>query len=85
LRADVAFADLSLLLIRMARPLPGPFPAALEAALAHRHLDILLDGLGMPHARAGAALQGPALSLEDLRALAPPRRRDGGGESTPDA
>lgn len=69
LRADVAFGDTGLLLIRLNRPLPGPFPRSLDQAIAHRHLDLLLAGL---HANGGqpGPLTGPALSLEDLRAIA---------------
>jgi AcrR family transcriptional regulator len=68
LRPDAAFADTGLLLVRLSRPLPGPFPRSLDDALAHRHLQLALDGL-----RAGAhadPLPGPALSLDDLRGVA---------------
>lgn len=70
LRADVAYGDTGLLLIRLNRPLPAPFPRELDQAIAHRHLDLLIAGLradGPPP----APLPGPALSLEDLRAIAP--------------
>src|SRR5579884_3528467 len=49
LRPDVGFGDISLLLIRLARPLPGPFPRALSDHLAHRHLALVLDGLRADH------------------------------------
>jgi hypothetical protein len=70
LRPDVTFADIGLLLIRLSRPLPGPFPHALDQRLAHRHLELVLAGL-----RAGPAglmtepLPGPRLTLEGLRHL----------------
>ena len=64
LRADVAFADISLLLVRLTRPLPGGIPATLDNDLAHRHLDIVLDGL---QARQNRPLRGPALNLAELR------------------
>ena len=69
LRPDVAFADIALLLIRMSRPLPGPFSHALENDLAHRHLDLLLDGLLTGRDRAAAPLSGPTMTLGDLQAL----------------
>ncbi len=81
LRPDVAFGDIGLLLIRLGRPLPGPFPPALDDALAHRHLALALDGLRATAAREGASLPGPALTLEDLRALAP----DAGSVAQPPA
>ena len=71
LRADVASGDVGMLLVRLARPLPGAFSAALNRRLAHRHLDLLLDGLRAP----GAGLPGPALSLDDLAALPTPNGR----------
>jgi AcrR family transcriptional regulator len=45
LAADVTVSDVALLLVRLARPLPGPMPPAAELALAHRHVDLLLAGL----------------------------------------
>jgi AcrR family transcriptional regulator len=71
LRPDVAFADVGLLITRLAQPLPGPIPRALSDRLAHRHLDLLLDGLrATDHNRSVASLPGPAMTLADLRALA---------------
>ncbi len=67
LRPDVAFEDTGLLLIRLSRPLPGPFPRDLDDALAHRHLDILIDGLRASADRPAGSLSGPAITLEDLR------------------
>jgi AcrR family transcriptional regulator len=64
LRTDAAFGDFGLLLVRLSRPLPGP-ARELGDALAHRHLQLALDGLRVgPHAE---PLPGPALSLADLR------------------
>lgn len=71
LRPDVTFGDVALLLVRLARPLPGPIPRALDARLAHRHLDLLLDGLLSRHDRPADALPGPAMTLADLQALSP--------------
>jgi len=66
MRADVTFADIGVLLVRLSRPLPGKFPRELDLKLAHRSLALVLAGLA---ARPGAAeLPGPGLSLEELRA-----------------
>lgn len=67
LRPEVAFGDIGLLLIRLSRPLPGPFPRALDDALARRHLNLFIDGLRA----AGGPLPGPAVTLEDLRSMFP--------------
>jgi AcrR family transcriptional regulator len=69
LRPEVAFGDIGLLLVRLSRPLPGPFPRGLDARLAHRHLDLLLDGLRGGGDHPAGALPGPALTLGDLRAI----------------
>ena len=69
LRRDVAFGDIGMLLIRLSRPLPGQFAAALDTQLAHRHLDLVLHGLQSAGTTANPALRGPALTLEDLRGL----------------
>lgn len=64
----VTSADIGLLLVRLARPLPGPVPAELNAQLGHRHLDLLINGLrpaGVDRTAAG----GPALTFDDLHAL----------------
>ncbi len=71
LRPDVAFGDIGPLLVRLSRPLPGPIPPRLDAELAHRELDLLLDGLRAdPGHRPPGGLSGTVLSLADLRALA---------------
>ena len=77
LRSDVTFADIGLLLVRLARPLPGPIPRELDNRLAHRHLELLLDGLRADRAELAAPLPEPALTLADL--LAAGARRDGDG------
>ena len=68
LRPDATFADVGQLLVRLARPLPGPIPRELDNRLAHRHLELLLDGLRAGRAGPSAPLPGPALSLAELRA-----------------
>ena len=85
LRADVTAGDIGMLIVRMTRPLPGPFPAEMNNGLSHRHLALLIDGL-RPAAREPAArepaarepvarepvLPGPALSMADLRGMPTP-------------
>lgn len=70
LRSDVTFGDIGLLLIRLSRPLPGPFPRALDDTLAHRHLELLLDGLRADAGRT-ETLPGPAMTLADLQRVFP--------------
>lgn len=66
LRPDVTFADIGVLLGRLARPVPGPIPRHLDNRLAHRHLELLLDGLRADPAAPASPLPGPALTLADL-------------------
>lgn len=44
-RADLSERDVVFAMIRFARPLAVGLPAAEERALAHRHLDVYIDGL----------------------------------------
>src|ERR671914_2873786 len=69
LRPDVTFADIGFLLVRLARPLPGPIPRDLNNRLAHRHLELLLDGLRTGCAEPAAPLPEPALTLADLQGV----------------
>jgi len=69
LRPDATFADVGLLLVRLARPLPGPIPREVDGRLAHRHLALLLDGLRVDRSGPAGPLPEPALSLADLRAM----------------
>jgi AcrR family transcriptional regulator len=73
LRPDATSGDVGMLLVRLSRPLSGPFPPSVNHQLAHRHLELLLDGL-RPPASPGAPLPGPAMTFEDLAAMAPPDR-----------
>jgi AcrR family transcriptional regulator len=68
LPAEVTFGDIGTLLVRLSRPLPGPVPAELNTALAHRHLELLVEGL-RPSADRRPVADGPALSRGDLRAI----------------
>jgi AcrR family transcriptional regulator len=42
---DVTFADIGMMLVRIARPLPGPLTPDTKHALARRHLDLFIRGL----------------------------------------
>ena len=76
LRRDVTFADVGLLIVRMSRPLPGPFPRDVNDSLGHRHLDLVVAGLRSGASPKGKAeIGGPALSLDDLQRLSSRSRR----------
>jgi AcrR family transcriptional regulator len=62
LRSDVGAGDLGLMVIRLSRPLPGTFARTFDDDLAHRQLDILLDGL-----RAGGGPDRDAMTIDDVR------------------
>jgi AcrR family transcriptional regulator len=65
LMKDVTFADVGMMLVRIARPLPGPMPAELKHDLARRHLELFIRGL-----RGGTGdLAGPELSRADLASM----------------
>lgn len=68
LRPDVTHGDIGMLLVRLSRPLPGPLPRELTEDLAHRHLDLLIDGLRVTAGRA-QALGGPSLTFDDMRSI----------------
>jgi AcrR family transcriptional regulator len=68
LRKDVTSADIGLLTVRLSRPLPGGFPREQNDKLAHRHLDLLVEGL-RPRPGRPVAITGPALTMRDLQRL----------------
>jgi AcrR family transcriptional regulator len=78
LAADVTFGDIGTLLVRLSRPLPGSIPADVDEQLAHRHLDLVIDGLRPAPGRRVPG--GPRLERRDLRSFPRPARadRDGG-------
>ena len=65
---DVTFADVGMMLVRIARPLPGPMPAELKHDLARRHLELFIRGLRGDD----GDLDGPELSRTDLAEMAHP-------------
>ncbi|MCU1658847.1 MAG: hypothetical protein JWO57_3503 [Pseudonocardiales bacterium] len=65
---DVTFGDVGTLLVRLSRPMPGPFTEELDNRLAHRHVDLLIEGL-RPSVDRHDVLEGPALSHADLQAI----------------
>jgi AcrR family transcriptional regulator len=67
LAPDITFADIGTLLVRLARPLPGPVPPEVNDRLAHRHLDLLIEGLRY---RTGHRVPGgPGMERADLLAF----------------
>jgi AcrR family transcriptional regulator len=71
LRADVTSGDIGMLTVRLSRPLSGGFSPEVNHRLSHRHLSLVIDGLRAT-ARQPAELDGPALTLSDLRQLPQP-------------
>ncbi|MGY0058152.1 TetR/AcrR family transcriptional regulator [Streptomyces sp. LZ34] len=69
IRPDVVFGDIALMIIRLSRPLPGGVIPD-DEALAHRHLDVYIDGLRPTgSARPNARLPGPALDAAAVKRL----------------
>ena len=63
LRPDIAIGDLMVALTQLTRPLPGTGCVDIDR-FAHRHLELLLDGLRTPQR---SVLPGCAATLENLR------------------
>jgi AcrR family transcriptional regulator len=66
LAADVTFADIGTLLVRLSRPLPR-LPPEVNDRFAHRHLDLLIEGLR--HRDGRRSPSGTGLERADLRAI----------------
>ncbi|MGW5690341.1 TetR/AcrR family transcriptional regulator [Streptomyces asiaticus] len=69
-RRDVVFGDITLMIIRLTRPLPGGGRFAPDDGLAHRQLDVYIDGLrptGSP--RPTTPLGGPAVDAEAFKRI----------------
>jgi AcrR family transcriptional regulator len=73
LRPDAEFGDVGLALVRFTRPIGAGFDPALERPLAHRQLDVYIDGLRNPHADgldgSTTLASEAALPLEGLRRM----------------
>jgi hypothetical protein len=67
LAPDVTFGDIGTLLVRLSRPLPGSIPPDVNEQLAHRHLDLMIDGLRPAPGRRVPG--GPRLERRDLRSF----------------
>jgi AcrR family transcriptional regulator len=67
LSQDVTFADVGTRLVRLSRPLPGRLPTDVDDALAHRHLDLFVEGVRAAPGRRTPT--GPRLERTDLHAL----------------
>jgi AcrR family transcriptional regulator len=66
LRAGVQFSDIGLALARFSRPIGHDFDPELESGVAHRHLDVFIDGL---RERGEPGLTGPMPTLGRLRRM----------------
>ncbi|MBL1101463.1 TetR/AcrR family transcriptional regulator [Streptomyces sp. 205] len=70
IRPDVVFGDITMMIMRLSRPLPGGGQFPDDDALAHRHLDVYVDGLrpsGSP--RPTTMLSGPAVDAPAFKRL----------------
>jgi AcrR family transcriptional regulator len=71
LPTNLTFADVGMLLVRLAHPLPGPMSIELDLQVAHRHLDLVLEGMRSMALR-GQAVSGPEISREELQRIGHP-------------
>ncbi|MGW1991528.1 TetR/AcrR family transcriptional regulator [Embleya sp. NPDC001921] len=67
LRTDVGSGDLLMAITQLTRPLPGMGGCVENDRFVHRHLDVLLDGLGTPDP---TPLSGSAVALGDMERIA---------------
>jgi AcrR family transcriptional regulator len=67
LPTEITFGDVGTLVVRLSRPLPGVPDDAVQHALAHRHVDLLIAGLRQHPAR--VAPVGSGLTRAQLRRL----------------
>jgi AcrR family transcriptional regulator len=59
---DVTFLDIGMMLVRIARPIPGPLPAEMKHDLGRRHLELFIRGLRAE----GRPLEGPTLTRGEV-------------------
>ena len=74
LRKEVTSGDIGLLIVRLSRPMPGPFSREANDSLSRRHLDFVVHGMRAKPARK-PTFHGPSLSLGDLRKMTPRKKR----------
>lgn len=74
LRPDVELADVGVVLVRFTRPIGGGFDPEIERPLAHRQLDIYIEGL---RARGADGLDGSTPLPAETAPLERPRRMGG--------
>lgn len=74
-RPDVEFGDITLMVMRLSRPLPAVTKLLIDTDIAHRHLDIYLDGLRAAGSVRRSELPGPVVTLADFAKF---RERVGG-------
>ena len=77
LPADVTFLDVGMMLVRIARPLPGPMPTEMKDELARRHLDLFIRGLRT----GGGELSGPVVTRDDMAAMTADDTEDPGDDA----
>jgi AcrR family transcriptional regulator len=68
-RPEVAFGDITFMVMRLTRPLPAVTKILVDDSLAHRHLDIYLDGLRAAGDTKRNDLPEPAVSLRDFELI----------------
>jgi AcrR family transcriptional regulator len=74
LRPDVGPGDISLLVVRVARPLPMPITPEANNRLSHRHTELILDGL--LRLVAVDSLPDRPMQLDEIAALSPNDKYD---------
>ncbi|MCF2529724.1 TetR/AcrR family transcriptional regulator [Yinghuangia soli] len=69
IRPEAVFGDIAFMVVRLSRPLPAITKILVDDDLAHRHLDIYLDGLRASDPAERLELRPPAVSLADFDKL----------------
>lgn len=67
LAEDISFADVATMLVRIARPLPGPLTPRLQSELARRHLALFIRSLELVDSSDATSLTGPGMSRTELQ------------------
>lgn len=82
-RPEVAFGDITFMVMRLTRALPVAEKMDLDDTLAHRHLDIYLDGLRAAGDPRRHELPEPAVTLRDFGEIRAKFMGCGEGSDTP--